>query len=602
MGLLELALKIIFCLLVAGLLGWIIGFLLGRIYGSANATELLKECESKTRVREQELSGVRGDLVEATAKINSLQTEVATMATTLKTRDGWVTELEGKNRELQTDLDARISELDELKAESEQAKAALNAQLDEALTTGKAEAAALRAQADAATTRAKSAESEVASLRANFTSKEQELAQAFFRLKSLEPLAEQLEQREERIAALEAAAQTTRSAHEGELTALRAQLDDLRATHTAAQTNATELEAALQDSQQKQREWEAELASLRAGVVAKEAELTDLRAQFALLQPLGGQVKDREAELAQLEQRLNDLEPLSAQIAQRDEELTKLRARLNELEPLTMQVQENELRLSKLSAQAKSKEEELAALKTNLGDLESLRGLLADRDAEASQWRARLSELEAQVQQAQAQQGEIARLQQCLTEQEDSRQLVSERDSEIARLRLQISELEPLTIQVQQREARVRDLNAELQGKAAELAQLGNSLSERDAKYAALEREKEQELTRLKVRITELEMMAREVKEPAVKVSPASGLPLSPKERDDLKKVYGIGPVLEKLLNEHGVYWFRQIATWTAEDIQHYDALLEEFHGRIEREGWIASAREEHLKKYNEHL
>lgn len=109
--------------------------------------------------------------------------------------------------------------------------------------------------------------------------------------------------------------------------------------------------------------------------------------------------------------------------------------------------------------------------------------------------------------------------------------------------------------------------------------------------------DKESELSQLKVRSTELELMAREVKEPAPKVALA---PTS--DSDDLKKVFGIGPALERLLNQHGVYWFRQIAEWSAEDVQRYDQLLEQFRGRIEREGWVASAKEQHFKKYGEQL
>ncbi|MFN7929717.1 MAG: hypothetical protein U0Y68_17595 [Blastocatellia bacterium] len=113
---------------------------------------------------------------------------------------------------------------------------------------------------------------------------------------------------------------------------------------------------------------------------------------------------------------------------------------------------------------------------------------------------------------------------------------------------------------------------------------------------------KDNELAQLKVRVTELEMMARDVKMPAVKAAPASSQPPTAPEPDDLKKVYGIGPRLEKLLNRHGVYRFRQIAEWSGEDVQRYDRLLEQFRGRIEREGWVASAKEQHLKKYGEQL
>lgn len=67
---------------------------------------------------------------------------------------------------------------------------------------------------------------------------------------------------------------------------------------------------------------------------------------------------------------------------------------------------------------------------------------------------------------------------------------------------------------------------------------------------------------------------------------------------DDLKRIHGIGPVLEKFLNRRKVYWFRQIARWTSRDIARFEAELPNFQGRIAREGWVKSARQEHLKQY----
>ncbi len=277
--LLEVSYKIVLALLIAGILGWIVGFFLGRIFGSANATELLKESDNKRRMREQEMQGLRAEATAATAQISAMQTELATLTATIKTREGWISEMEVRQRELQIDLDARINELDELKAETEKEKADLKSQLEQTLATFQTEIAALK-------------------------------------------------------------------------------------------------------------------------VRMAESEGTTRFAQLA-----ESQSKARESELAQL-----------------------------------------------------------------------------------------------------------------------------------------------------------------------------------------------------KVRLTELEMMAREVKESPVKVSTASALPANPKDPDDLKEVFGIGPALEKLLNQQGIYWFRQIAEWTPEDVRRYDALLEQFRGRIEREGWIASAKEAHSKKYGDQL
>ncbi len=59
---------------------------------------------------------------------------------------------------------------------------------------------------------------------------------------------------------------------------------------------------------------------------------------------------------------------------------------------------------------------------------------------------------------------------------------------------------------------------------------------------------------------------------------------------DDLKKISGIGPKLEGLLNELGIYHYDQIAAWNDENAAWVDNYLA-FKGRIEREDWIGQAK-----------
>ena len=59
---------------------------------------------------------------------------------------------------------------------------------------------------------------------------------------------------------------------------------------------------------------------------------------------------------------------------------------------------------------------------------------------------------------------------------------------------------------------------------------------------------------------------------------------------DDLKKLKGVGPALEKKLIAAGVTSFAQIAGWTEAEIAAFDEKLD-FKGRIAREGWVEQAR-----------
>lgn len=59
---------------------------------------------------------------------------------------------------------------------------------------------------------------------------------------------------------------------------------------------------------------------------------------------------------------------------------------------------------------------------------------------------------------------------------------------------------------------------------------------------------------------------------------------------DDLKRIRGIGVLIEKRLNSLGVTTYEQIANWTGADIDRISQILD-FKGRIERENWIEQAR-----------
>ncbi|CTQ50701.1 50S ribosomal protein L21 [Jannaschia donghaensis] len=58
---------------------------------------------------------------------------------------------------------------------------------------------------------------------------------------------------------------------------------------------------------------------------------------------------------------------------------------------------------------------------------------------------------------------------------------------------------------------------------------------------------------------------------------------------DDLKKISGVGPKLEGVLHENGVFHFDQISAWGPDEIAYMDDRLS-FKGRIERDGWIDQA------------
>jgi small subunit ribosomal protein S2 len=59
---------------------------------------------------------------------------------------------------------------------------------------------------------------------------------------------------------------------------------------------------------------------------------------------------------------------------------------------------------------------------------------------------------------------------------------------------------------------------------------------------------------------------------------------------DDLTKLHGVGPQLEKKLNEAGIFHYWQLGAMQPADIAKLDSELK-LNGRIERDGWIAQSR-----------
>ncbi len=66
----------------------------------------------------------------------------------------------------------------------------------------------------------------------------------------------------------------------------------------------------------------------------------------------------------------------------------------------------------------------------------------------------------------------------------------------------------------------------------------------------------------------------------------------SAENKDDLKKINGVGPVLEGKLNEIGIYTFEQVSKMTSVEYQLLGALTGSFPGRAERDDWAAQAKE----------
>ena len=99
--------------------------------------------------------------------------------------------------------------------------------------------------------------------------------------------------------------------------------------------------------------------------------------------------------------------------------------------------------------------------------------------------------------------------------------------------------------------------------------------------------------------VTKQQAVAKSKAKPTGKSNPAPEIEKQPDtlsaprdgKADDLKKISGVGPKLEGVLNELGFWHFDQIAKWTADEVAWVDSRLK-FKGRIERDDWMAQAAE----------
>lgn len=66
--------------------------------------------------------------------------------------------------------------------------------------------------------------------------------------------------------------------------------------------------------------------------------------------------------------------------------------------------------------------------------------------------------------------------------------------------------------------------------------------------------------------------------------------PASWQTRDDLTLISGIGPGIQKKLNDIGIFTFQQIAEFTPDDIERVTQVLRVFKGRVGRDNWIGQA------------
>ena len=158
--------------------------------------------------------------------------------------------------------------------------------------------------------------------------------------------------------------------------------------------------------------------------------------------------------------------------------------------------------------------------------------------------------------------------------------------------------------------AELREIKSQNKELANCLQSMENSRKqyEEDARrYRAQFEEAEQQSDTLRMKLGDIEesFVAMQQAQEETRISkavngstPLFGLSEPEGEADDLTEIVGIGKVFEEMLHDLGIFHFRQIASFGAEDIARINSELKEFKGRIEHDDWVGQAKELHFKKY----
>lgn len=151
----------------------------------------------------------------------------------------------------------------------------------------------------------------------------------------------------------------------------------------------------------------------------------------------------------------------------------------------------------------------------------------------------------------------------------------------------------------------VRAIPVPLMPAPVDLAPVTGTLRTLETRVNALARPQSVDLAPLDQRLnaieTELGSLGKRLAEPKeVSTAPRHESSKEPRilsaalygKQDDLKLISGVGPKLERLLNQNGIFYFWQVAGWTNQDINIIDDRLDVFKGRIARDSWVSQAQQ----------
>ena len=344
-----------------------------------------------------------------------------------------------------------------------------------------------------------------------------------------------------------------------------------------------------------------------------------VRQGAAQLEKLKAEAKDAADRLLAIQATLSDKDRIVAQfeagLAERDKQIAKLQADLTARLARDAALQETraegrmegsegripalETALIERTSQVENLTEEIARREGKLANLEREIG---GRDARVSSLQEQLA---AQVQRTSELEGELAEMRQRAPIQESSLEGQSDKLSAVSRELAERNErLAALASELEQRDSRLAEAERELARRADAATDLEVQLTSKSAHVGAFEEELAARADDLSRCVAERERLRGEVEVLESLLAELDGESSGQTRSgyDNLRNITGIGPKLERILNEMGISHYRQIAAWSDEEIDAIQEKLVGFPGRIRRDRWVEGAKREHKAKYGEDI
>ena len=579
--------QLLLCLLLAALLGMLLGMLIGRLtWGRWRL--LYDNVKGRIDDKDRDLERLKVDLASRTGELEQSSLRVGKLESDLTARNNEFATVQARLAESKADLDASRLGRSDLEAELAARTQALAASSTRLAAGGEAssELASLKTQLEDA----KAKQGEVEKLQAELKQAEVRAAEAASLQAELEALKTQ------------SADSSELNMAKGRQRELETELSQTKASLEALQRDLNEKDKALTEAKEAPgtvSQNEAELESLRTVLKERENQITNLSQQLSTAQTSADASDGLKAEL----------DEVKANLARRNKRIAELEGQIGERAAAGA--------ASLGSAESGAKEDSGSSSESDnnalLLQLSSLQSQLASRDSH-------INDLQGQLK---AKEGESSR--EAISD-EELRQRLSQRytvqeptvKARFLGPRLRLSGAVPVGVRnniiarASERfgeENIIDDLSTDGILAAPEWTRgaftAAINLNE-DLKDAHLEAtEKSVRLSGIvDTEAVKLRAEQRLTNHLGEGVQIDNNLQVLGKdiEGDDLKDIKGIETVLEPVMHGIGVYTFKQIASWTPEDIEQVKASLAQFRNRIEREDWIGQSKALHKEKYGEDL